>query len=119
MNALKMLRAHHAEAEIDAAVWIDNQPALRPIAAFLAHHRTARALAAAALGVVLAPIATAANAAATAGNVIDRAHAIAGEGSAPCQPCVTAEADEFAADTTPLTYQDACNAWDLTDGGLA
>lgn len=109
MNALKMLRAHHAEAEIDAAVWIDSQPALRPIAAFLAHHRTTRALAAAAIGTALAPI--------TAARLINHAHAVAGEGSAPCRPCVTAEADEFAGDDT-LTYTDVCNAWDLSDGGL-
>lgn len=110
MNTLKMLRAHHAEAEIDAAVWIDNQPALRPIAAFLAHHRTTRALAAAAIGTALAPI--------TAARLINHAHAIAGEDSVPCRPCVTAEADEFAADGE-LTYEDACNVWDLTDGGLS
>lgn len=113
MNTLKMLRAHHAEAEIDAAVWIDNQPALRPIAAFLAHHRTARALTAAAIGTALAPISAAATAIAAA-RLVDHAHAIAGEGSAPCRPCVTAEADEFAADGE-LTYEDFCHALDLGD----
>lgn len=116
MNTLKMLRAHHAEAEIDAAVWIDNQPALRQIAAFLAHHRTTRALTAAAIGTALAPITAAATAIAAA-RLVDHAHAIAGEGSAPCRPCVNAEADQFAADGT-LTYTDVCNAWDLSDGGL-
>lgn len=111
-----MLRAHHAEAEIDAAEWIDNQPALRPIAAFLAHHRTTRALAAIAIGTALAPISAVATAI-TAARLVDHAHAVAGEGSAPCRPCVTAEADGFADENT-LTYTDVCNVWDLTDGGL-
>lgn len=116
MNTLKMLRAHHAEAEIDAAVWIDNQPALRQIAAFLAHHRTTRTLTTAAIGTALAPITAAATAIAAA-RLVDHAHAVAGEGSAPCRPCVTAEADEFAADGE-LTYEDACNAWEMKDGDL-
>lgn len=116
MNALKMLRAHHAEAEIDAAVWIDNQPALRTIAAFLAHHRITRTLAAAVIGTALAPISAVATAI-TAARLVDHAHAIAGEDSTPCRPCVTAEADDFAAEDT-LTYTDVCNVWDLTDGGL-
>jgi hypothetical protein len=116
VNALKMLRAHHAEAEIDAAVWIDNQPALRTVAAFLAHHRTARALAAAAIGTALAPISAVATAI-TAARLVDHAHAIAGEDSVPCSPCVTAEADEFARDGE-ITFEDAVNAWDLKDGGL-
>lgn len=117
MNALNMLRAHQHEAEYDAAVWIDNQPALRPIAAFLAHHRTARALAAAAIGTALAPVSAVATAI-TAARLVNHAHAIAGEGSAPCQPCVTAEADEFAADDNALTLADMADVWDLKDGGL-
>jgi hypothetical protein len=116
VNALNMLRAHHAEAEIDAAEWIDNQPALRPIAAFLAHHRTTRPLAAIAIGAALAPISAVATAI-TAARLVDHAHAVAGEGSAPCRPCVTAEADGFARDGD-ITFEDAVNAWDLSDGGL-
>lgn len=116
MNILDLLRGQ-PDAELDAAAWIDEQPLLRPVAAFLAHHRTAHAIAATAIGVALVPVVAVANAAATAGNLIDRAHGAAGEGTDPCRPCVTAEADAFAADGT-LTYEDACNAWDLADGGL-
>jgi hypothetical protein len=116
VNTLHVLRAHHAEAEIDAAVWIDNQPALRTIAAFLAHHRTTRALAAVAIGAALAPI-SAAVTAISAARLVDQAHAQADEGSKPCEPCVTAEADDFARDGE-ITFEDAVNAWDLTDGGL-
>lgn len=114
MNPLNLLRGHQPDAELDAAVWIDNQPLLRPIAGFLAHHRTVHAIASTALGVALAPVAAVAAAASTAGNVIDRAHEAAGEGTAPCSPCVTAEANEFADEDT-LTYTDVCNAWDLGD----
>jgi hypothetical protein len=117
MDVLGLLRTQWREAEVDTAIWIDDQKLLRPIAGFLAHHRTTRAVAAVALGAALAPAATVA-AIITAGRVIDRAHEIAGEDTAPCKTCVNAEADEFSADTETLTYEDVCNAWDLTDGGL-
>lgn len=117
MNVLNLLLGHQVDDELDAAVWIDDQSLLRPIATFLAHHRRAHAIATTAIGVALAPIVAVANVAATAGNVIDRAHEVAGEGTAPCQPCVNAEANEFAASGT-LTYEDACHAWDMKDGGL-
>lgn len=118
MNVLNLLSSPSHEAEIDAAVWIDDQPLLRPIAAFLAHHRTTRAVATAAIGVALAPVAAVIATADTVGRVIDRAHAVAGEGTEPCRPCVTAEADEFAADGSVLTFADVVDAWDLSDGGL-
>lgn len=116
MNALAMLRAHQYEAEYDAAMWIDNRNVLRRIAGFLTHHRVLRA----AVLVLAAPalaIPAAIWAARETGRVLDRAHEVAGEDTAPCQPCVKAEADKFAAGHT-LTYADVCDAWDLTDGGL-
>jgi len=116
VNALKMLRAHHAEAEIDAAVWIDNHNRLRRVAAFLAHHRILCAITAAVIGIALAPVTVVATAI-TAARLVDHAHAIAGEDSVPCRPCVTTEADDFARDGE-ITFEDAVNAWDLSDGGL-
>lgn len=114
LNLLTMPR-EPTDVEICVGVWIDNRPLLRPAAAFLAHHRTLRAAASVAAGIALAPVVAAANAVATAGRVIDQAHAVAGEGSKPCGPCLTAEADEFAADDTPLTFETICHAWDLGD----
>lgn len=120
MNLLNLLTMPRepTDVEIRVGVWIDGQPLLRPAAAFLAHHRTLHAAASVAAGIALAPVVAAANAVATAGRVIDQAHAAAGEGTTPCRSCLTAEARQFARDGT-LTYTDVCNAWDLTDGGLA
>lgn len=119
MNPLNLLRAlSDSDAELDIAVQIDNQPPLRPVAMFLAHHRTMHAAVTAAIGVALAPLAAVVTTAATVGRVIDQTHQTAGEGTAPCKPCVTREADEFAADDTELTYADVVDAWDLADGGL-
>jgi hypothetical protein len=116
VNPLTMLRAHQYDAELDAAVWVDDHNLLRHIAGFLAHHRVLRTV----VLVVAAPllaIPAAIWAARETGRVLDRAHEVAGKGTKPCRPCVTAEADAFAAEDT-VTYTDVCNAWDLSDGGL-
>jgi hypothetical protein len=117
VNPLPVLLAHRHEAEYDIAVWIDNHAQLGRAARFLAHHRMLRA-AVVILAAALLAIPAAVMAAREAGRLIDRAHEVAGEGTAPCKPCVTREADEFVADNTELTYADVCHAWDLKDGGL-
>lgn len=113
MDTLKLLRDHQADAEMDAAVWIDDQPLLRRAAGIIAHNRILRALTIAAVAPTAAAIGAAA-AVIEASRVLDRAHEIAGEGTDPCRPCVTAEADQFAANGL-LTYEDFCHALDLGD----
>lgn len=117
MNVLALLRDHQHDAEYDTAVWIDNHNRLGRAARFLAHHRVLRAVvltvAAPALAIPAAVLAVR-----EAGRLIDRAHEVAGEGSAPCKTCVTREANTFANDRTDLTYADVCHAWDIADGNL-
>lgn len=117
MNTLIQLRDHQHDAELDAALWIDDHDRLRRTAAFLAHHRlmlfALLILASPALAVVGAVWAVR-----TATRVIARAHEVAGEETVPCSSCVNREAAEFGR-AGVLTYTDVCHAWDLTDGGLA
>lgn len=117
MNPLTLLRNHQADAELDAAVWVDDHAPLRRIVAVLAHHRVLRAVALVLAAPVIA-IVSAIWAVRETGRVIDRAHEVAGEGTVPCRPCVIREADEFA-HAGELTYTDVCHAGDLSDGGLA
>lgn len=116
MNPLTMLRAHQYDAELDAAVWVDDHNLLRRIAGFLAHHRVLRTVVLVAAAPLLA-IPAAIWAARETGRVLDRAHEVAGEGTAPCKPCINREANEFA-HAGALTYEDLVHGWDTKDSGL-
>lgn len=121
MNTLKLLRGHQHEAEVEAAVWVDDHNLLRQVAGFLAHHRLVRAVVLTLAAPILA-LPAAIWAAREAGRIVDRAHEVSGEDGKFCGACTNevfkAEA-RVLRDADGFAYDDFIALCELADGGLS
>lgn len=118
MNLLKLLHTG-PDAEIDAAVWIDNHDRPRRVALFLAHHPVLHGAVLVLASPAIAVVATF-WAVRELGRVINRVHEVRGEDGAMCAPCAKRDARALKGDEfTVGTFIGLCDLAELrgTEGG--